>query len=217
MLKRIKNNFWYCVSRFILMCLIGFCFRVRFFGKNNIPSPPYIVMSNHASIVDPALVGIACGKDIIDFMAKKELFDRPFFGKWCRLVGCIEVKRGENNIRSIREVLLRIKKKHCVSMFPEGTRSADGNIQEAKRGSGFIIAKAGVPVVPIFIEGTSEALGKKKKMRFGCRINVYVGKPVMPREFFPEAVERKNYEFLANMIMARIAHAKDNYMSVPVR
>jgi len=183
--------------------------RVRVFGKENVPDPPYIVTSNHASYMDPALVGMACYKDTMDFMAKKELFRKPLLGAWCRLVGCVEVSRGTNGVKSLREALERIKRKRSVAIFPEGTRSKDGSLQEAKRGIGFLIARAGVPVVPIYIEGTAEAMAKGKRVRPWARINVYIGKPVTPEEFLSYGIGGKDYDSFANVVMDCIAATKE--------
>ncbi len=207
--KRDKNFYWYHISKLILAYTLRIFWRVRIFGKENVPDQPYIVTSNHASYIDPPLIGMACDKDTIDFMAKKELFDKPLLGAWCRLVGCVEVSRGSSSVRSLREALERIKRKRSVAIFPEGTRSEDGSLQEAKRGIGFLVARAGVPVLPIYIDGTAEAMAKGKNVRLGARINVYVGKPVTPEEFLSCGIGGKDYDSFANVVMDRIVATKE--------
>lgn len=199
----------YRISRKIFEILIWIFYRFEVYGRENIPEPPYLIASNHASIADPPLVGIACNRHFIDFMAKKELFDRPFFGRWCRKVGCIEVKRGGNSVRSLKEAIDRLAQGRVVAIFPEGTRSVDGELQEAKRGTGFLIARAKVPVVPVYLEGSAKALPKGGRINRGASIRVFIGKPLMPEEFSRSGSGRdKDYDSISNMIMSRIADIK---------
>ena len=198
----------YTISRSLLNFCIDRLFKVRFFGKENIPPPPYIVASNHASYLDPPLIGNACRKDSIDFLTKSELFELPVVGAWCRIVDCIEVKRGKNSVKSLREALRRIKNKRSIAIFPEGTRSEDGSLREGKKGAGFIIAAAGVPIIPVYIGGTADAMAKGRGIHPGAEINVYVGKPIMPEEFPGSSAGKKDYGSIAGMVMDRIARIK---------
>lgn len=197
--------FMFRVSRFLLHVFVRIFFKVRFFGRENIPSPPYIAASNHASYLDPPLVGIACRKDDLDFMAKATFFDIPVIGTWYRMVRCIEVESGKNSIKGIREALKRIKQKRSIGIFPEGTRSEDGGLQEGQKGAGFIIARAGVPVVPVYLDGTAKAMPRGGKIRPGTEINVYIGKPIMPEEFLLSGSGKKDYGKIVGIVMDRIS------------
>ena len=200
----------YRISRKIFELLIRILYNFEVYGRENVPEPPYLIASNHASIIDPPLVGIACNRHFIDFMAKKELFDRPFFGRWCRKVGCIEVKRGGNSVKSLKEAIDRLVQGRVVAIFPEGTRSVDGKIRDAKRGTGFLIARAEVPVLPVYLEGSAKALPKGGRINRGAFIRVFIGKPLMPEEFSGLGSGRhKDYDAISNMIMSRIADIKE--------
>ncbi len=197
---------WYRLSRFTFKVLLYTFFRIRFFGRENIPEKPYIVAANHASLIDPPLVGVACEKDDVDFMAKEELFNAPIIGLWTRLVGCIKVRRGANSVKSLKEALRRVNAGRVVSVFPEGTRSNDGSLQEAKRGVGFLIVRAKVPVVPIYIQNSALAMPKGKGIKPGVAINVFVGKPILPDAFIAgEDSSKRDYEKVSNVVMERIA------------
>jgi 1-acyl-sn-glycerol-3-phosphate acyltransferase len=200
----------YWLSRKTFEILIHILFRFEALGTENVPGAPCLIASNHASLLDPPLVGIACKKHFIDFMAKKELFDRPFFGRWCRMVGCIEVKRGDNAVKSLKEAARRLSQGRVVAIFPEGTRSVTGEMQNAKRGTGFLIAKANVPVLPVFVDGSGKAIPKGGKWNIGARVRVYIGKPVMPYEFSAlRAGVDRDYEAITSLVMDRISGLKE--------
>lgn len=145
-------------------------------------------------------------------MAKKELFDAPLIGLWTRSVGCIEVDRASNSIKSLKESIKKLKEGRIVGIFPEGTRSEDGSLQEAKRGIGFLIAKAGVPVLPVYIEGSGKAFPKGGKTQFGSEIRMYIGSPIQMSEF-PGSKEKgkQEYETYSTYVMERIAEIKNDF------
>lgn len=204
----------YLISRTIFELFIRILFKLRICKAGGIPNPPFIVVSNHSSLLDPPLVGIALRKYRINFMAKKELFDMPIIGIWSRLVCCIEARRGENSVRSLKEALRRVKKGCVVGVFPEGTRSVDGTIQEAKRGTGFLISKAAVPVVPVYVNGADKAFPKGKGIKRGTLLSVFVGKPIMPEEFLIKKGSGKvDYEAISGMIMERIVQLRETMES----
>ena len=199
----------YIISRTIFEIFIKLLFRLHIYGRHNFPRAPFIIAANHMSLVDPPLVGIACRKHMINFMAKKEIFASRFGRMWASRVGCIEVKRGEVSVGTLKEAVKRLKEGRVVGIFPEGTRSMDGQMQEAKRGMGFLVDKASVPVVPVYIEGSGEAMSKGQPIKYCTRINVYVGKPIMPDELlFETAGGKRDYVAVSTSIMERIARLK---------
>jgi len=202
-------------SRFLFEVFIRVCFSPKFYGRENVPESPYIVVANHVSLLDPPLAGIACKKNDLDFMAKKELFDKPILGLWTRNVNCIRVDRDSSSIQSLKEVIARLKKGRNVGIFPEGTRSEDGSLQEAKRGVGFMIHKGMVPVIPIYIEGSNKALPKGGGIKFGTRINVIVGKPIQYKDFeLPDGSTKDKYEYITNIVMDKIKELKERLPEV---
>lgn len=201
---------WYRISVTIFEILIRILFRLRIFGRENFPDAPYIVTSNHASFLDPPLVAIACRRNPVSFMGKKELFEVPGVRIWARLVGIIRTDRDAKSISALREAIRQAKKGRVIGIFPEGSRAEDGRLREAKRGVGFLIAMCGVPVVPIYIEGSGYAMKKDGKICRGAPLGVFVGRPMMPEEFVsPSGEKRTDYEGISNMVMERIAEIKE--------
>jgi 1-acyl-sn-glycerol-3-phosphate acyltransferase len=133
-------------------------------GFSNIdPHKSYIFMSNHQSNFDIPVL-LAYLKVQFRWLAKAELFKIPLFGRAMQGAGYISIDRSNRRlaIESLKEAGKSIQKGSSVMIFPEGTRSIDGNIREFKKG-GFILAiEAGVPIIPVIIHGTWSIMPKKR-------------------------------------------------------
>ncbi len=124
-------------------------------GAENLPDGPCILMSNHQSNYD-ILSLIAVVPRRIYWIAKKELFDIPVFGSSMRRGGYIPLDRsdGRKALKSIENAAAIIREGRSVVMFPEGTRTRDGHLLPFKRGGFMLAVRAGVPVVPVTINGS---------------------------------------------------------------
>ncbi len=124
-------------------------------GTEHLPDGPVIFMSNHQSNFD-ILSLLAAMPRQFHWIAKKELFEIPVFGHSMRRGGYIPLDRGDGRkaLQSLDEAAATIHQGKSVVLFPEGTRTQDGNLLPFKRG-GFILArKADVPVIPVTINGS---------------------------------------------------------------
>jgi 1-acyl-sn-glycerol-3-phosphate acyltransferase len=139
----------------------------------------YVYMANHSSLIDiPALFAYLPFQFRI--MAKKELFYVPFMGWHLWTAGNFPVDRGDprKTAHSLRRVVEGIKSGKSLAVFPEGTRSEDGRLQEFKAGAFKIALRAGVPIVPVAIRGTHELLPKHSLAPRPGRVDVIIGKPI---------------------------------------
>ena len=131
-------------------------------GISNIdPSQSFIYMSNHQSNFDIPVL-LACLPVRFRWLAKAELFRIPIFGRGMRAAGYISIDRfnQESAFESISVAAKKIKEGASVMIFPEGTRSMDGNIRPFKKG-GFVMAvDSGVPIIPIILHGTRSIMPK---------------------------------------------------------
>ena len=136
--------------------------KVKTRGLENLaPDKPFVFMCNHQSNFD-ILVLFSALPAQFRWIAKAELFKIPFFGQAMRGAGYISIERKNRKkaIQSLKQAAERIRSGVSVMIFPEGTRSLDGNIGEFKKG-GFILAyDAGVPIVPIVLNGTWSIMSK---------------------------------------------------------
>jgi 1-acyl-sn-glycerol-3-phosphate acyltransferase len=154
-------------------------------GWENVPPGACLFASNHQSMVDPPLVGCCLPREI-SFVARRSLFDNPVFGFVIRACHSIPIDRDSADIGAIRSALGALADGHGLLIFPEGTRSQDGIIREAKAGAGLLACKSGVPVVPIRIRGARDVLPRGSLFPVGsARIRVRFGSPIAPREYDP--------------------------------
>lgn len=171
------------------LILRSFNVRVRLEGAENLPAGPAVVMANHQSHLDvPALFDVL--PFMIRFVAKKELSMIPIFGPAMRALGHIIIDRSDHEqaTKTLNEAAKHIRGGTTVVIFPEGTRSRDGQLLPFKKG-GFVLAlQAGVPIVPITISGSRDCLPRGSTAIRPGEIVVRVHPPIDPAQY---GLERK--------------------------
>jgi len=159
--------------------------KVKVEGLHNIDKGgPYIFAANHQSQFDIfAMQG--CFDFDFRWLAKKELFQIPLFGRAMQLAGYISIDRshGREALKSLNEAAERIAAGTSVILFPEGTRSLDGKLHDFKSGGMVLAIKSGVPLVPVGICGTYEILPKGRLLAKPGHVIIRVGKPIETRQF----------------------------------
>ncbi|MBA2124136.1 hypothetical protein B9J78_04275 [bacterium Unc6] len=174
-----KHNLWYAFFKVLGSVLCKILFRIRFFGVQNIPSSGgFILASNHTSYLDPVMLGVACPREL-NFLVMKELFDVQFLSWIIKRCNTFPINRKRPDVGALKEFFKRLRQGRGVVIFPEGTRSADGTLMKPERGVGLIAIKAGVPVVPVYLEGTHNALPVGAKWIRLYPVSVWFGKPIM--------------------------------------
>lgn len=147
-------------------------------GLENIPkSGSFIIASNHASNLDPFIVGITFPRRVT-FVAKEELFKQRFLGFVLAAWGAFPIRRGSSDFRALREALRRLKAGYPLVIFPEGTRKVSNNSKNPEQGVGFIAVKSGVPVIPVYVDGSDKLLPPGKKFPQFHPIKLYFGRAV---------------------------------------
>ena len=181
-------------------------FRGEVAGTENFPvEGPFLIASNHASHLDPPLVGSQVFRQM-RFFARKSLWDKRVMAWWLDRVETIPVERDSGDVGAIKRVLQALRENRAVVLFPEGTRSMDGHLQKAKAGVGLMACKTGVPVVPCRVYGSFEAYGKGARIpRFGTPVTIVFGPPIFANEYDDPSLGKARYETAAQRIMDRIA------------
>jgi 1-acyl-sn-glycerol-3-phosphate acyltransferase len=140
----------------------------------------YAVVANHFSYLDWVLL-LGHFPNGLCFVAKKEATWMPVFGSYLRNHGIlIDRKRGMGARKAIRQGAK--ESRWPILLFPEGTRSPDGEIQPFRRGGLAVLAEEGLTLVPVTLLGTYEALSKEgRAIRYGKKIELVIGEPVDPK------------------------------------
>jgi 1-acyl-sn-glycerol-3-phosphate acyltransferase len=164
--------------------------RITMHGTDNVkPGQPYVYMANHSSLIDtPALFAYLPYQ--FKIMAKKELFYVPFMGWHLWTSGNFPIERGDaqRTAKSVRAVIDGIKAGKSLAVFPEGSRTPDGRLQDFKPGTFKIAVRAGVPIVPVSIRGTYALLPKTTLAPRPGRVDVFIGTPIPTAGFDEKAV-----------------------------
>jgi 1-acyl-sn-glycerol-3-phosphate acyltransferase len=168
------------------------------------PRRPYVVVANHESFADILLISHLPWE--MKWLSKAELFRIPFLGWLMRLAGDIPVRRGEG--RSAVEALQACRKvlagKVSVMIFPEGTRSATGEMLPFKDGAFRLAVSLGMPILPLALTGTGPALPKRGVLLGRSRAEVRVLEPVETT-----GLTTKDVPALREKVRAQILAARD--------
>ncbi len=204
-------NFVYYCGWCFFRTLYKTYFRARMYNAERVPSSgPVIIASNHASFLDPPLVG-SCLHRGISYLARDTLFRYPGVGWLLRKWESVPVDRGGAGAAGLRAILDRLLAGGGIILFPEGTRTEDGKLQPARSGIGLVVIKSTAPVVPVRVFGTYEAFGKHVRFPFPHQLTVKFGAPL---DFAALRWEARNcskarlkeiYQQVADEIMAAIA------------
>ena len=174
-------------------------------GKENIPSEgPVIFAANHISHYDPPAIGARLDRQI-NYFARNTLF-KGLFGKGLEAIGTIPVARDSADVGSLKAIFRALKAGGVIAIYPEGTRSPDGTLQEPKGGVGMIACKSKATVIPTRLFGTYDVFGRNQKLpKLGGPIHITYDKPMTTEELDPGKTHPERYLEASRRIMARIA------------
>ncbi len=196
-------TFWYLLGYSLSKAIAKTFFSYRVIGAENmIEEGPCIIAANHCSYLDPPLVGVAC-KRAIHYLARKTLLDWPILGPIFPQLNVIPVDQDNPERSALMGIIRVVRSGGAALIFPEGSRSPDGNLQPAQPGIGMIVAKTGAPVVPVRISGSFRAL-PRGAMRPKCLdITISVGQQL--NLCSDEIRNRDSYQNASDWIMDAVA------------
>ena len=190
--------------------------RVRIEGDTSaIPREgPVILAANHISNADPVLVGAFLTPRLgrrIHWLGKKEMFDWPIVGWMARNGGVVPVDRAAADVEAFRIAQRILEAGHVLMVFPEGTRSPTGELQQPKDGLAMLALRTNATIVPIGVSNTDRVWRKGRLVPTpGRHATVRIGEPFRVGELLPAGIDRKSAKGLAtDAIMRRIAALLD--------
>ena len=145
---------FYYVVKALCWLLLKIFWRMEIKGIENLPeSGGLIITSNHVSYLDPAVLVASLNRKIY-FITKKEIFKNTFVSFILKSVNAFSVDRENVDILAFKKAINILREEKVLGIFPEGTRSSNGELQELKLGVIKIAMKTGVPILPVGIIGT---------------------------------------------------------------
>lgn len=178
------NRLLYCFARFVFLIYLKLLYRLKIHGVEHIPKrKPFIICSNHIFWLDPLAVGAALPTSYrIHFMAKKELFSNFILSYLLSKAFAFPVNRQDADYGAIKKAYQLLGDGQVLGLFPEGSRSKDGELQKAFNGASLIAVRSGVPLLPIAIDGP---------YRVFKPLHVYVGPPFVLPPLLYEQKDKK--------------------------
>jgi 1-acyl-sn-glycerol-3-phosphate acyltransferase len=201
----------YYITRFTLYCMAVPLFRFTAHGMRHIPERGRIILaSNHASNLDPLFVGVAAPRRI-NYLAKKELFSNRLFGFILRKIcSALPVDRDQMDRTTLREIFRLLEHEEMMLVFPEGTRTHDGRLGEAKLGVGLIAHHARATVIPAYVRGSYEILPRHAKRIHLNRCAVSFGPPVELDALYRQGKSKEVYKRIGDRIMESIRRLEES-------
>jgi 1-acyl-sn-glycerol-3-phosphate acyltransferase len=199
----ITPNWFWRFARMLMRPVVTLMFQLKVYGAQYVPSRGgVLIVSNHQSYLDPVLLGIFLRRPMA-YLAKSELFENKYFAWIIRSLNAFPIRQGAGDIGAVKEIIARLKQGFVTNVFPEGTRTEDGELQPIQAGAALVIRRAGVPVIPCIIEGSFQAWPRKKKIFGPYPISVLYGPPLqvegLKGEQIIQLIDRTLHQMVAEL------------------
>lgn len=182
-------EFW---QRFFCLILI-LIYRRRREGVENIPrTGGVLLVANHQSFIDPPLIGSLIHHRHTDFLARGGLFKFKPFAWIISKLNATPIKQGAGDTGAIKEIIKRLNEQKMVVVFPEGSRTSDGQVQPFERGISVLLKRAHCVVVPVGVAGAFEVWPRHKKLPriFTKPLAVVYGEPMNTDELLVDGPDQ---------------------------
>jgi 1-acyl-sn-glycerol-3-phosphate acyltransferase len=180
--ERPPIRLYYRLGRAFAQMLYVMLLSGRVFGVDRVPVRGGAVLAcNHQSFMDPVLATLALPREC-SYMARDTLFANPLFRRLIESLNAFPVRRGASDVAAMKAALTKLRDGAILTAFPEATRTPDGRVYPMKPGVVVMARKAGVPLVPVAIEGAYDAWSRHQKWPRSARVWVEYGTPIAPHE-----------------------------------
>ena len=186
--RTLAHRVGYDVLRVIARLVAVWAFGLRVQGREHWPAAGGgLVCANHQSSFDPPLIGLTCPRRM-NYVARDTLFRIPLLKQVMMSLGAIPIDREGGGLAGLKETLRRLKAGELVLIFPEGTRTRDGEVAPLKPGFIAVARRSRVPLVPVAVDGAFQAWPRTARLPRLARIAVIIGEPISP-EFVAESTD----------------------------
>lgn len=192
--------FWHVMHMLCYLALVPL-YRYRAFGQRNIPhTGPVLLVSNHQSYLDPAIVGLGCSHRQFAALARATLFEnRPVFTWIIKMLNAIPVTQGVTDVGAMRRCIAELNNGQALLIFPEGARTLTGNVEPFETGTMLIIKRAKPLVMPVALDGAYDVWKRGTRPKLRGRIGVSYGQPI-PAERIIQMGADKGLAFLRDEV-----------------
>jgi len=178
--RPLSKRLWYDFLRVVCRVLGVAMFRIRVFGREHVPkSGGVLVVSNHQSHLDPVLVGLAFDRRL-NYVARDTLFGFAPFAWLMMSLDAIPIDREGSGLGGLKESLRRLKDGEMLLIFPEGTRTRDGEVGTLKPGFLALARRAKVPLLPVGLDGAYESWPRRNLLPQPAVIQIRFAPPLAP-------------------------------------
>jgi 1-acyl-sn-glycerol-3-phosphate acyltransferase len=200
------SRLWYAVLWSPCWAISQIWFRYRYWGRGNVPpTGPVLLAANHQSHLDPVLVGIACPRQL-KYLARQGLFFWPF-SLWIRSLGAVPIDRDRGSIAGIKTTLRLLSQDQAMLVFPEGSRTPDGNLYPMLPGFCLLARRSGATIVPVAIEGAYKSMPRGSYFPLPRPIGLVFG-PAIRKEEFEGWSDKQLIEVVTDRIAAGLQQLK---------
>lgn len=192
-----RKNAFYRFARILVLIVTFPFFRIQVQGQDNEPADKgYVLVSNHRGLADPIFIAAAV-RHQLHFMAKAELFRFPLFSFILRKVNAFPIQRGKGDTAAIDKAAEVVRNGGALLIFPEGTRSKNGELLRFKSGAAVVTGMTGADVLPVYLD-------YKKGFSFFKKIGVTIGEPILNRELNIVSGSAKSIKVASQLLFDRV-------------
>jgi 1-acyl-sn-glycerol-3-phosphate acyltransferase len=180
--RSLPKRMWHDFLKFLARLAAVAVFQIRFRGCQFVPpAGGGLVLSNHQSNLDPIIVGLVPVRRL-NYVARLTLFRFAPLRWLLNSLDAIPIDREGTGLGGLKETLKRLKHGELVLLFPEGTRTSDGEVQAIKPGFCALARRSGVPLIPVAVDGAFDAWPRQRRYPRRAVIHVQFGPPIEPAE-----------------------------------
>ncbi len=197
------------LNKNFLRLVFRILFRSRISGIKNLIQPPFIICPNHSSYIDAFLLGTMLPESILlntYILGAQKYFNNPLTKRFAKATNVIPIDPDTFLTKALNLSAYLLNNGKALCIFPEGGRTFDGNIGKFKKGIGILAIECGVPIIPVFIKGSYEALPRGKFFPKLKKLSIDIGKPV-----YPEMIKKvegqadfDKYQWLADIVREKV-------------